>query len=579
MHYFPSDKNLVKRGNRVSLTITRQRITFISILTVVIGILSGLGAFLVVHLVGLISNLALLHRIGYNLPNLHNYHPNWTLIPTALAGGAAVSAIAKFAPIIKGHGIPESIEAILRHKSRIKPRSAIAKPVSAAIAMGTGGPFGAEGPIIVTGAAIGSLLGQLLPVSTSERRILLATGAAAGMAGIFGTPLAAIMLAFELLLFERSLRTLVPLMVACGISAEIHNLLITSQPLFELHHDVQVPIDQLPIFLITGLMAGILAVCINKGLFAFERGFRRLNVPDFTKPILGALGFSLIGLVVPGSLSVGYWAIADAVNNRFLLGTALILMIGKLFSWQIALASDTSGGTLAPMLIIGATLGEVIGIVTSHIFPGLHIYPGYFAIVAMGVTFGVGTRALFTGAIFAAEVTGSYDLLIWLFIAMVIGELFAQHFLTDRIMTDKLTRRNLSVDFDTTANILKMTTVGDIMTPFEQRDIDDGIRALNYAVTVDQAIPILQNGIKEIPVTNDAGQGMGMITAQSIVEVLYKGYKDEQIESPTLQITFFRDLFATFRQHWGKSIGKKQTRPEGQTVDGKHAQESKDTDN
>ncbi len=156
---------------------------FLALLGLILGAIGGITAYLVVHLIGLISNLALLHRVGFNLPNLDNFHPNWILIPVALAGSLIVVALAQWCPIIRGHGIPESLEAILFRQSRISPRSALAKPISSAIAMGTGGPFGAEGPIIVTGASIGSLIGQLIPVSPAERRILLATGAAAGMAG------------------------------------------------------------------------------------------------------------------------------------------------------------------------------------------------------------------------------------------------------------------------------------------------------------------------------------------------------------------------------------------------------------
>jgi len=186
----------VPSSTAVSLGTDRRRLLVLAMLGVVLGLVGGVAAFLVVHLVGLISNLALLHRVGWDLPDLGHYHPSWVLVPIALGGGLFVALLARWAPMIKGHGIPESLEAIRLRESRIRPRAAFAKPVSAAVAMGTGGPFGAEGPIIVTGASLGSLLGQLLPVSASERRILLAVGAAAGMAGVFSTPVAAVVMAF-----------------------------------------------------------------------------------------------------------------------------------------------------------------------------------------------------------------------------------------------------------------------------------------------------------------------------------------------------------------------------------------------
>jgi H+/Cl- antiporter ClcA len=191
-----------------------------------------------------------------------------------------VVGLARWSPIIKGHGIPESLKAILFRDSRIMPRAAVAKPISAAVAMGTGGPFGAEGPIIVTGAAVGSLIGQLVPVSPAERRILLAAGAAAGVAGVFATPVAAVVLAFELLLFEHSLRSLVPLVLATSVAAALHDVLIAPHPLFAVVHPLVFHVTQLPLFAVLGLAAGALAVVLNRGLFAVEAGFRRLPVPE-----------------------------------------------------------------------------------------------------------------------------------------------------------------------------------------------------------------------------------------------------------------------------------------------------------
>src|SRR3989440_7146924 len=188
-----------------------QRLLFPSLVAAALGLIGGGAAYVLIKLIALLTNVALLHRVGWELPSFRHFHPGWTLIPAALGGGLVVSLLAKWAPVIRGHGIPEAMEAVLTKQSRIQPRAAVAKPLSAAVAIGTGGPFGAEGPIIVTGGAIGSLLGQVLPVSPAERKILLASGAAAGMAATFGTPLAAVVLAIELLLFEFSTRAFIPL--------------------------------------------------------------------------------------------------------------------------------------------------------------------------------------------------------------------------------------------------------------------------------------------------------------------------------------------------------------------------------
>ncbi len=443
-----------------SLGTPTGRMAVLAGLGVALGLLGGVAAFAVVRLVGLLSNLALLHRVGFDLPNLRHYHPTPVLIPIALAGALVVVALARWSPVIKGHGIPESIEAVRDRESRIAPRAALAKPVSAAIAMGTGGPFGAEGPIIVTGAAFGSLIGQLLPTSPAERRILLGVGGAAGMAGVFGTPVAGVVFAFELLVFERSLRTLLPLVLATSIADALHRVLIGAQPLFALERpsSVSVPPEQLPLFALLGVAIGLLAVLVNKGLFRVEALYRRLPIPDALHPLVGAVGFAAIGLAVPGTLSVGYWAITDAVNNRFLLEGALVLCVAKLVSWWIALGSNTSGGTLAPIFLVGATMGEAIGQLLARLLPAAHLDPGAFALVAMGASFGVGAQALLTGVIFAAEVTGGYGLLLPLLLATGVAEVVAERWLPHRIMTDKLLRRGARVELDTAVDPLRLVT-------------------------------------------------------------------------------------------------------------------------
>jgi CIC family chloride channel protein len=502
---------------------------------VVLGLVGGAAAFGVVRLVGLISNLALLHKVGFDLPNLRHYHPTPVLIPVALGGALVVSLLARWAPVIKGHGIPESLEAIVLRESRIKPRVLLAKPLSAAVAMGTGGPFGAEGPIIVTGGTIGSLLGQILPVSAAERRILLATGAAAGMAGVFSTPIAAVLLAFELLLFERSLRALLPLLLATGVAAEIHVLLLGSHPLFAVTRDLAVPAAQLPLFLALGVAVGLLAVILNKGLFAFEGGFGRLPIPEFFHPLVGALAFALIGLAVPGSLSVGYWAITDSVNSRFLAGAAALLFVTKLFSWWISLASNTSGGTLAPMFLIGATMGEMMGIGLAHLFPAAHINPGAFALVAMGATFGVAARALLTGGVFALEVTGAYHLAIPMLLVLGMAELVAEQLISERIMTDKLFRRGFRVEFDTETDPFRTVVAGQAMDPLPVgRPVTSGPCVDRTSYVRDALVLFLATDIDSVVVT-DKGEPVGILARARMTEVLAKRLRESEPQPPSLR--------------------------------------------
>src|SRR5205823_15110584 len=219
---------------------------------------------------GLITNVVLFHQLGWGLPSFRYFHPGPIFLVEAAAGGLAVSLFALWSPVIRGHGIPEAMEAVLTRQSRIAPRAAVAKPVSAAIAIGTGGPFGAEGPIIVTGGALGSLIGQVLHVSPSERKILLAAGAAAGMAGVYGAPVASIVLAIELLLFEFSARAFVPLAISASVAGGVHVAYAGSGPLFPVPAHSFSGLSQLPVFAVLGLACGVLAVVICKGLYLVE---------------------------------------------------------------------------------------------------------------------------------------------------------------------------------------------------------------------------------------------------------------------------------------------------------------------
>src|SRR4051794_31937119 len=321
-----------------------RRLCLISALAALVGLVGGLAAYVLVHAIALLTNLLFFHRVAWTLPSFTNYQRSPMILVIAVTGGLVVGAIAKWAPIIRGHGIPEAMEAVLTRQSRIAPRTAVAKPISAAIAIGSGGPFGAEGPIIVTGGAIGSLLGQLVPVSASERKILLASGAAAGMAATFGAPLAAVVLAVELLIFEFSTRALIPLMISASIAAGMHSLFFGSGPLFSVPAHHFAGLSQLPFYAVLGLACGVVAVVINKGLFAIENGFRRLPVGQFWWPAIGALGFASVGLLVPRALGVGYDQISDVLNGRLAVGALAVLLLAKLVAWWVALASGTSGG-------------------------------------------------------------------------------------------------------------------------------------------------------------------------------------------------------------------------------------------
>jgi H+/Cl- antiporter ClcA len=481
-----------------------RRLLLLAGLAALLGALGGGAAWVLVHLIGLITNLALFHRVAWTLPSFRELHPGPWLVVAAVTGGLLVSLLARWSPVIRGHGIPEAMEAILVRQSRISPRAALAKPVSAALAIGTGGPFGAEGPIIVTGGALGSLLGQVLHVSPSERKILLACGAAAGMSATFGAPLASVVLAIELLLFEFSTRAFIPLVVAATVAAGIHSALFGSGPLFAVPAHDFAGLRLLPWFVVLGLGCGLLAVLVAKGLFWVEEGFRRLPVAEFWHPVIGALGFSLVGFLVPRALGVGYDAIGDVLNDRLALGAIAVLALAKLVAWWIALGSGTSGGTLAPLLLIGGSFGSLVGFAAGAFDPKLGLTPGAFAMVAMAALFGASTRATFTAIVFLFELTADYQIILPLMLAAVVADIVAAALLKESLMTEKLARRGLRVRTEFTVDVLGTTLVRDVMST--------AVETIPAAATVGDARRKIAAGRHSAyPVLDDDGSCAGIV--------------------------------------------------------------------
>ncbi|HKE72290.1 MAG TPA: chloride channel protein [Acidimicrobiales bacterium] len=486
-------------------TTSPARLLRLTVLAGAVGLAAGGAAWALVHIIGLITNLALFNRWGWALPSFRDLQVGPRVVIMAVLGGLAVSLLAKWSPIIKGHGIPEAMESVLTRQSRVAPRAAVAKPLSAALAIGTGGPFGAEGPIIVTGGALGSLLGQVVHVSASERKVLLASGAAAGMAATFGSPLAAVALAIELLLFEFSARAFVPLVVATSVAGAVHAALFGSGPLFSVPAHHFAGLGQLPLFIPLGLLCGLLAVVIARGLFAVEGLYRRLPVSEFWHPIIGAAAFATVGLAVPRALGVGYDAIDDALAGRLALATLAGLALGKLIVWWLALASGTSGGTLAPILLISACTGGFVGHVAASAFPGLGISPGAWALVAMAATFGAATRAPFAAIVFVFELTRDYNAVLPLMLATVLADLVARALLTDSIMTEKLSRRGLRVPDAYHPDVLATTMVAEVMTT--------QVLTVPEGATAGEAMDLFRaGGHSAYPIVDGDGRCVGIVS-------------------------------------------------------------------
>jgi CIC family chloride channel protein len=506
----------------MSLMPQRRRLLLLTVLAAVLGVVGGGAAWLLLRLIALITNLALFQRIGFELPAFTESTVGPTIILSVVAGALVVSLLAKWSPVIRGHGIPEAMEAILEKQARIQPRAAIAKPLSAAIAIGSGAPFGAEGPIIVTGGSLGSLIGQVIPVSPAERKILLASGAAAGMAATFGTPIAAVILAIELLLFEFSTRAFIPLVVSSTVATGMHVALLDVGPLFVVPPHDYAGLGQLPLYAVLGVACGGLAIVINRGLFAIERVYRRLPVPEFWHPVLGAVVFGSLGLLVPRALGVGYDVISDTLAGELAVTTLLTIMVGKLIIWWIALASGTSGGTLAPVLIIAATFGGLLASGLDAAFPTVEIATGAFALVAMAATFGAATRATFASIIFVFEVTRDYEIILPLMLAAVIADFVAAAFLPESLMTEKLSRRGLRVSGEYTVDLLRTTPASKVMS--------GPVATLPADATVGDARRRFTEGTHSAyPIVGD-GRLAGIVSRRDIL------YSDADDTAPLLQV-------------------------------------------
>jgi H+/Cl- antiporter ClcA len=437
----------------------------VSFLAAGIGLVAGLVAFALYKLIGLVSNLVFYHRWSADFTSVRFHSLGLWVIVVPVVGGLVVGVMAKYGSSkIKGHGIPEAMEAVLFNRSRIQPRVAILKPISAAIAIGTGGPFGAEGPIIQTGGAVGSLVGQLFHTTGSERKVLLACGAAAGMSATFNTPIAGVILAIELLLFEFKSRSFIPLVIASTLATAVHMQLLGAGPMFTVKEVVFGIPGALPYYVVLGLLCGLAAVGFSRLLYWTEDQFDKLPIDELWWPAIGALGLGIIGYFVPRVLGVGYDTISDILNGSLVLKVLLVVMVAKAAALVISLGSGTSGGLLAPMFMSSAAMGGAFAMAINWIYPAAHLSPGAFALVAMGAVFGAASRATFAFIIFAFEITRDYNSVLPLMLVSVIATGLAVLLEPKAsIMTEKLRRRGLRIHQEYETDILQQVFVSETM--------------------------------------------------------------------------------------------------------------------
>jgi chloride channel protein, CIC family len=442
----------------------KKRLLTISCLAILIAACISLIAKLLVYLINLITNISFHGNfsIAHSSP-ADNALGIWVIVVPAI-GGIVVGLMALYgSKAIRGHGIPEAMEQILTNQSKIRPSITYLKPISSAISIGTGGPFGAEGPIIATGGALGSTLGQLLKITHNERKILLAAGATAGMSAIFGSPIAAIFLAIELLLFEFSPRSIIPVSLACITGAAGHHLLFESSPVFAAGIISTATNTALAAYSIMGIVIGLLSVAVTKIVYFMEDSFEKLPVHWMWWPAIGGIAVGIVGYFSPATLGVGYNNITDVLTGNMAVGVMLSLCLFKFISWAIALGSGTSGGTLAPLLTIGGATGALLGHLTLYLFPSSQVSIPLAALVGMSAMFAGASRAFLTSIIFALETTGQSNALLPLLATCGASYIISFFLMENTIMTEKIARRGVKTPEHYEPDILEKIRIEEVM--------------------------------------------------------------------------------------------------------------------
>lgn len=440
-------------------------------------VVSGI-AKLLLFLINFVTNLSFFGKFSIETTAITEHKLGAWVILLPIVGGLVVGLMAKYgSKAIRGHGIPEAMEKILNDDSKIPPHITFLKPLSAAISIGTGGPFGAEGPIIATGGALGSFCGQTLRITVHERKILLAAGATAGMTAIFGTPFAAILLAIELLLFEFSPKSFVPVVVSCVTGACMHYLFFETGPTFPMPAVGIADKNAIITYACIGLIIGFFSIIATKAIYLLEDGFEKLPIHWMWWPAIGGVAVGVVGYFYPETLGVGYENITHALSGKLAIAALISLCFWKFMSWSIALGSGTSGGTLAPLLTIGSAIGCLLGLGIAHYIPQSHISIPLAALVGMAALFAGASRALLTSIVFAMEATGQENTLLPLLAGCTASYIISFLFMRTTIMTEKISRRGIIAPDSYVPNMLQMVQVRTVMieagTPDEPKLINE----------------------------------------------------------------------------------------------------------
>ena len=498
-------------------TLVDRRVIVICVMALGLGVAAGFVAQILVGLINFITNFAFFSRFSIEAASPAANTLGLWVIPVPIIGALFVGFMARYgSKAIRGHGIPEAMEQVLTNESRIPARLTFLKPVSAAIAIGTGGPFGAEGPIIATGGALGSLVGQLLQTSPAERKTLLAAGAAAGMAATFGSPVSAVLLAIELLLFEFRPRSIIPVALASSSAAGIRLLFEGVRPVFAMANLEHPSPAALAVYILLGALTGLAAIFVTRSVYVVEDAFERLPIHWMWWPALGAVAVGVIGYFAPRTLGVGYENISDIISDQLPLKAVLILCVAKFISWAISLGSGTSGGTLAPIFTMGGALGAALGAAAAWAVPEAGVDVRIAALVGMAALFAGASRALLTSVVFAFETTLQPLGLLPLLAGCSASYLVSCLLMRNSIMTEKIARRGVAPPAEYLADLLEQVVVREVCSAsVVSLNADDKLADVRQWLTSGAEGTTHQG----FPVIDDRGVLIGVLTRRDLVKL------------------------------------------------------------
>jgi chloride channel protein, CIC family len=497
-----------RRSEELGDFTTTWRVLPISLLAMGIGALCAFVALILLRLIGLFTNLFYFGRWSTSMISPAGNHLGVFSVLVPIGGALIIGMMARYgSERIRGHGIPEAIEVILMNGSRVEPKVAFLKPLSSAISIGSGGPFGAEGPIIMTGGAFGSMIAQLFHLTSAERKTLLVAGAAGGMSATFASPVAAVLLAVELLLFEWKPRSLIPVALASAVAAVARRYILGFGPLF--------PVPEHPLFIgpkallgcaLVGLLAGVLSALLTISVYAAEDAFQHLKIHWMWWPAIGGLAIGLGGLVFPQALGVGYDTIGQLLQGTVTTKVILGVLLVKWFIWAVSLGSGTSGGVLAPLLMMGGALGGL----EAMFLPNEGV--GFWPLISMGAILGGTMRTPFTSIVFAFELTHDANVFLPLLVGSVIAHAFTVLTLKRSILTEKVARRGFHLSREYAVDPLELLYVREVM--------ETSILALQRSTIVGDIAAskewLVWQVQRLLPVVDEQGRLFGVVTFEDI---------------------------------------------------------------